>query len=76
MLATDFVMHSTKRLISHAILITGDSDFLPAIEIVQSEGVHVTLYYCNDLLPHDELLDVVDSRKLIDEAMIYSIIRD
>lgn len=69
-LATDLVMHSTKRLISHAVMITGDSDFIPAVEIAQSEGVHVTLYYAENSLPHDELLDAVDARKSIAQDMI------
>lgn len=62
-LATDLVMHSTKRIITHASLLTGDSDFLPAIEIAKSEGVHLTLFYSNEenIRPHDELLDAVDS---------------
>lgn len=74
-LATDLVMHSTKRLITHAILITGDSDFIPAVEIAQAEGVHITLYYSNSSMPHDELLDTVDSRKLITEELINNIRR-
>lgn len=76
MLATDLVMHSTKRLITHASILTGDSDFLPAIEIAQSEGVHITLFYCHELPPHDELLDKVDARRVIDEDMINSIKRN
>ncbi|WP_288011093.1 NYN domain-containing protein [Kyrpidia sp.] len=69
-LATDLVMHSTKRLITHASLLTGDSDFLPAIAIAQNEGVHVTLYYADSARPNDELLDVVDERILITKDMI------
>ncbi|MGI2295122.1 NYN domain-containing protein [Paenibacillus sp. GXUN7292] len=69
-LATDLVMHSTKRLITHAILITGDSDFIPAVEIAQSEGVHVKLFYADSKRPHDELMDSVDSLKLITQEMI------
>lgn len=69
-LATDLVMHSTKRLITHAALLTGDSDFIPAVEIAQSEGVHVTLYYESKVLAHDELLDVVDNRVEITSEMI------
>ncbi|GIN93310.1 hypothetical protein J22TS1_43610 [Siminovitchia terrae] len=76
MLATDIVMHSTKRLITHASIITGDSDFLPAIEIAQSEGVQISLYYYDELRPHDELLDKVDVRRKIDEKLINSIKRD
>jgi uncharacterized LabA/DUF88 family protein len=71
-LATDLVMHGTKRFITHAILITGDSDFIPAVEIAQSEGVHITLFYGNgeNSMPHDELMDAVDSRHMITQEMI------
>lgn len=69
-LATDLVMHSTKRVITHAALLTGDSDFIPAVEIAQSEGVHVTLYYAEILRPHDELLDAVDDRVQITKEMV------
>ena len=44
MLATDLVMHSTKKLITHASLLTGDSDFLPALQIAQSEGVCILVH--------------------------------
>jgi uncharacterized LabA/DUF88 family protein len=73
-LATDLVMHSTKRLITHAALLTGDSDFLPAIEIAKSEGVLVTLFHSDekDYRPHDELLDAVDVRKKIDKQLLES----
>ncbi|WLR52958.1 NYN domain-containing protein [Bacillus tianshenii] len=71
-LATDLVLHSTKHLITHAVLLTGDSDFLPSLEIAKSEGVHLSLFYGEfpDTLPHDELLDVVDERKIITQTMI------
>lgn len=71
-LATDLVMHSTKRLISHAYIITGDSDFIPPIDIAQAEGVSVTLVYSSDnsLRPHDELLDTVDNRLLITPELL------
>jgi len=71
-LATDLVMHSTKRLITHAALLTGDSDFLPAIEIAKSEGVHIILFYSDEkhCRPHDELLDAVDVRKKLDKELL------
>ena len=71
-LATDLVMHSTKRIITHAALLTGDSDFLPAIEIAKSEGVHMTLFYSEEdaLRAHDELIDAVDERKIIDKDLL------
>lgn len=74
-LATDLVMHSTKRLITHATIITGDSDFIPAVEIAQSEGVEITLCYSESCKPHDELLGIVDKRFCLTEAFINKIKR-
>ena len=71
-LATDLVMHSTKHLITHAALLTGDSDFLPAIEIAQSEGVNITLFYEPNVKAHDELLDAVDNRIVLTNDLINS----
>lgn len=76
MLATDLVMHSTKRLVTHVALLTGDSDFLPAVEIAKSEGVNVTLFFSTEIRPHDELFDIVDSRKKLDQNFIDSIKRE
>ncbi|MCP4695432.1 MAG: NYN domain-containing protein [Gammaproteobacteria bacterium] len=78
LLATDLVMHSTKRLISHAVLVTGDSDFIPAIEITKSEGVNVVLFSSerNECRAHDELLDMVDVRKAIDGDMFRKLRRE
>lgn len=56
-----------------------DSDFLPALQIAQSEGVHITLYYSDsndEIRPHDELLDLVDDRKVIDAEFLHSIRRE
>ncbi|SDH56552.1 hypothetical protein SAMN04489735_10331, partial [Aneurinibacillus thermoaerophilus] len=59
---------------THAAILTGDSDFLPAVEIAKSEGVHITLFYSDKegCLPHDELLDMVDARRIINQEMIDS----
>ena len=75
-LAVDLVMHSTKRLITHAALLTGDSDLIPAIEIAKSEGVHVALYYLDSKglhapKAHDELLEAVDERIALHEELIF-----
>ena len=58
--ATDLVNLSSKRLITHVCLITGDSDMLPAIQIAKNEGVIVTLFYFPDKSTHHELLEEVD----------------
>jgi len=71
-LATDLVLYSTKHLITHAALLAGDSDFLPAIEISQSEGVVVTLFYAQErsVGTHSELIKAVDRRIVINEKFL------
>ncbi len=71
-LATDLVLYSTKHLITHAGLLAGDSDYLPAIEISQSEGVVVTLFYTQErsVGTHNELIEAVDRRVIIDEKFL------
>lgn len=71
MLAVDLVLLSTKRQIWRAALVTGDSDFLPAVEVAKNEGVLVHLYHgAGDSRPHRDLWDAVDDRTLIDEELI------
>lgn len=83
MLGVDMAMAAAKGKITHAAILTGDSDFLPAIEAVKREGVIVKLYhsaYFNpskniDLRPHKDLWRKVDERIIIDKIVIESILR-
>ena len=59
MLAIDLVNLSTKKLITKANLVTGDSDLIPAIQIAKNEGVVVELFYV-PRSTHTELLQTVD----------------
>lgn len=59
MLAVDMVRLSTGRQISEAVLVAGDSDFVPAIAHCKDSGVAVSLYYAPGTVS-DELLDVCD----------------
>ena len=45
LLGLDFAMMSAKRQITHAAVIAGDSDFLPAVEAAKREGVLVWLFH-------------------------------
>jgi uncharacterized LabA/DUF88 family protein len=45
MLGTDLVLLSATRQITRAILLTGDSDFVPAVEAAKRQGTQVTLYH-------------------------------
>ncbi len=56
----DLVLLSTKQQISHAALIAGDSDFIPAITVAKNEGVLIHLYH--GAQPHQKLIEVADER--------------
>ena len=73
-LAVDLVRLSSSRSISKAVLVTGDSDFVPAIEAAKDLGVLVELYYSDSSI-HDELLSSVDQSFVIDEVLINQVIR-
>lgn len=73
-LAVDLVLLATKRQITRAIIVTGDSDFLPAIQAAKNEGVLIHLYHgVGDNQPHRDLWDAVDSRTTIDKAFLNGI---
>ena len=71
LLAVELVKLSANRHIQQAILIAGDSDFIPAITAAKSEGVVVKLYHGRT--PHRELLEEVDEHYRFDQALIDSI---
>lgn len=74
-LGVDLVLLSAKRMISHAIIITGDSDFLPAIEIARNEGVFLHLYHgSGESAPHRELWDHCDERTLLTKDLVKPIL--
>jgi uncharacterized LabA/DUF88 family protein len=75
MLGVDLVQLSTKRLISTAVLVAGDSDFLPAVQIAREEGVLVHLYHFTVHQPHRELWDACDERTPVNQQLIDSVRR-
>ena len=68
LLALELVRMSMKRAISRAILITGDSDFVPAINLAKDEGIEVFLAHADR--PHESLVNAVDQIIKIDHNMI------
>ncbi len=63
LMATDIVLLSAKRQVTEIVLVSGDSDFLPAVRIARDEGVVVKLAHGtgNDR-PHNDLWDTADER--------------
>ena len=61
LLAIELVSLAWKGSINKAVLVAGDSDFIPAINQAKDAGVVVSLYYIKDAC-NDDLLDSVDER--------------
>ena len=74
LLSVDLVRMSWGDQIDRAILITGDSDFVPAVQAAKDAGVLVQLYYAPGCV-HDELLQVCDDRFEITKELIDSVKR-
>ena len=54
------VQLAAKGQIQEAVLIAGDSDFIPAVSVAKAEGVLVKLYHGSN--PHSDLWQEVDER--------------
>ncbi len=61
LLSVDMVRHSAAGHIQHAIVVAGDSDFIPAIEATKDSGATVTLWYGEENTVHKDLLSLADS---------------
>lgn len=72
-LGVDLVMLATKQRIHRAILVTGDSDFLPAIRAAKNEGVLIHLYHgTGPQQPHKDLWEEADERTVITPELLQS----
>jgi uncharacterized LabA/DUF88 family protein len=73
MLGVDLALLTAKQQITHAALVAGDSDFLPAIEAAKPQGVLLWLFHGPE--PHTELWEAADERTLIDPGFVEQIRR-
>lgn len=62
-LGVDLVLLSAKQQISHAVIVAGDSDLIPAINVAKNEGVLIHLFHGS--APHRKLVEASDERTLI-----------
>lgn len=69
LMAVDLVKLSATHQINQAILVTGDSDFVPAVKVAKADGVLIQLYH-SQLIKSDELYDVCDQRFEITRELI------
>ena len=68
LLGVDLMLHAAKGTVDEIFLIAGDSDFVPAVRAVKTEGILV--YLANGTNPHDDLLDEADERIEITQELV------
>jgi len=66
LLACDFLSLVFTRQITHAILITGDGDFVPLVEIAKDAGIAIILWHAEAryLNPYKYLKKICNERRL------------
>jgi uncharacterized LabA/DUF88 family protein len=67
-----------KGKINSLALLSGDSDFIPAVEAVKREGLVVTLWRGRkrtDLAPSIELFDLCDERRELTPDLLMKVAR-
>lgn len=62
LLSVDLVRMSWGKQIDRAIIVTADSDFVPAVQAAKEAGVITKLGYSPDLPVNNELLEAFDER--------------
>lgn len=72
MLSVDLVRMSWDKQIKRAVLVTGDSDFVPAVLAAKDAGVLTVLYYSTTSC-HDELLEACDDTIEITKELLHSV---
>ena len=69
LLSVDLVRMSWDHQIQKAIVLSGDSDFVPAVQAAKDAGVLTHLFY-SAISFHDELRDAFDERTMISRELI------
>lgn len=62
------VQLAAKQVIQEAILVAGDSDFIPAVAVAKSEGLLVRLFH--GAKPHTDLWQEADERIQFTQTII------
>ncbi|MGA7562047.1 MAG: NYN domain-containing protein [Desulfobaccales bacterium] len=70
LLAVDLIKLAFKKAISCAAILTGDSDYIPAIQVAKDEGVSIKLIHGPKKTYHDQLYDIADERRELTLAIL------
>lgn len=72
-LAVDLVTLAFSKQISTAIVVAGDSDFIPAFEVAKNQGVRVVLFSGRGNPAHRELISAADEHSVFDDRFIENV---
>lgn len=70
LLVIDLANFAVKHLIDHAVIVSGDSNFVPAVSMAQDEGVKVTVWHSPTEPQSNALLVVSDDCYALDEELV------
>jgi uncharacterized LabA/DUF88 family protein len=74
LLSIDMVNLAATKQVSNIILLAGDSDYIPAVEVVKTHGVGVILYHSQKKDSyHIDLWQICDERCPINQSLINKI---
>ena len=78
MVGVDMALLAGKGRITSVAVFTGDSDLVPAIEAVKTEGVLVTLWHGNSTQPRPsrELFELADERRELKHDIVTKLQRE
>ncbi len=74
-LATDLVKFSARKVMDQAVLITSDSDYVPAIVAAKEFGVIIKLAHSIDLPINHELVEACDEKQVLEKDFFNDIKR-
>jgi uncharacterized LabA/DUF88 family protein len=69
-LAVDLLTLSFSRQITTAVIVAGDSDFIPVLEAAKLQGVRVVVCHGVRNPAHRELLEAADEPRVLDEQFV------
>jgi uncharacterized LabA/DUF88 family protein len=72
LLSIDLVRLSAKSSITHAAIVAGDSDFVPAIRIARDEGISTWLFHGQRI--HNTLWNIADERIKVTQEIINQVL--
>ena len=70
LLVLDLTNFSIKHLIDHAVIVSGDSNFVPAVALAQAEGVKVTVWHSPTEAQSNGLLVICDECYPIEQQLL------